>query len=366
MNSKEFQPDYTNILQVLYNNKPKRLPLYEHIIDVPFISKVLGKDITSQGNKSIELESYYSDLIGFWKESTYDAFAYEAGICDMLPGHGAIKGGMPGPIQTRADFEKYPFDDIPKIFWEGHIHRMKAYGGCCYGIFETSEDMVGYEYLCLMQYLDPELFTDLFLKIGELYQTLWSEMIKRYGDIFAFYRMGDDLGFKSNTLIETNVIRAHIIPQYKKVIKLVHEDGKKFLLHSCGNIFSVMEYLIDTGIDAKHSNEDIIAPFDKWIELYNDRIGLFGGIDLSTLCLGDYDEVYRKVLDNGTRFRSIAKGWGLGSGNSLLTHQTKFLLPSTGPCHISHKPEVLQVLLQCQATRAVLSHGQSHYAKFSK
>jgi len=123
MNSKEFQPDYTNILQVLYNNKPKRLPLYEHIIDVPFISKVLGKDITSQGNKSIELESYYSDLIGFWKESTYDAFAYEAGICDMLPGHGAIKGGMPGPIQTRADFEKYPFDDIPKIFWEGHIHR---------------------------------------------------------------------------------------------------------------------------------------------------------------------------------------------------------------------------------------------------
>ena len=328
MKSKTFQPDYRNLLQVLHNKKPKRLPLYEHIIDVPFVAKALETDLDLQGNGSAELEDYYTKLIGFWKESTYDAFAYEAGICDILPGHGAIKGGIPGPIQTRADFERYPFEEIPEIFWESytpHLNAirkvmppgMKAYGGCGYGIFETSEDLVGYEYLCVMQHLDPELFTDLYIRIGELYQTLWSEMIKRYGDLFAFYRMGDDLGFKSNTLIETDTIRTHIIPQYKKVINLAHRDGKKFLLHSCGNIFSVMDSLIEAGIDAKHSNEDAIAPFDKWIDLYGDRIGLFGGIDVNTLYLYDYDEVFRKVLEDGIRFRSVAKGWGLGSGNSI-------------------------------------------------
>lgn len=328
VHSDEFQPDYTNILEVLYNRKPGRLPLYEHIIDEPFVSKALGKELTIQGNKSADLENFYSELIGFWKDSTYDAFAYEAGICDILPGHGAIKGGMPGPIQTRSDFEKYPFEEIPGIFWEAYSPHldairkvmppgMKAYGGCGYGIFETSEDLVGYEYICVMQYLEPELFTDLFLKIGELYQTLWSEMIKRYVDLFVFYRMGDDLGFKTNTLIEPETIRTHIIPQYKKVIDLVHRDGKRFLLHSCGNIFSVMDDLIEAGIDAKHSNEDNIAPFDKWIELYNNRIGLFGGIDVNTLCLNDYDEVYRNVLENASRYRSVARGWGLGSGNSI-------------------------------------------------
>jgi len=328
MNQEKFEPDYTNILQVLYNKRPKRLPLYEHIIDEPFIAKALHKDLTLQGNKPKELEWHYYDLIKFWRDHTYDAFAYEAGICDILPGHGAIKGGMRGPIQNRADFERYPFREIPRIFWETYTPHleairkvmppgMKAYGGCGYGIFETSEDLVGFEYLCVMQHLDPDLFRDIYLKIGDLYQTLWSEMIRRYSDLFVFYRMGDDLGFKSNTLLESDTIREHIIPQYKKIINMVHRNGKKFLLHSCGNIFSVMEDLIAAGIDAKHSNEDIIAPFDKWIELYNDRIGLFGGIDVDRLCLDDYDTLYHKILKDATRFRVKAKGWALGSGNSI-------------------------------------------------
>ena len=38
-----------------------------------------------------------------------------------------------------------------------------------------------------------------------------------------------------------------------------------------------MDDVIALGIDAKHSNEDVIAPFERWIELYGDRIGLLGG-----------------------------------------------------------------------------------------
>lgn len=45
---------------------------------------------------------------------TYDGFDFEAAICDILPGHGAIMGGMQGLVQTRDDFEKYPWKDIPK------------------------------------------------------------------------------------------------------------------------------------------------------------------------------------------------------------------------------------------------------------
>ncbi len=95
------------------------------------------------------------------------------------------------------------------------------------------------------------------------------------------------------------------------------QPARSFCLHSCGCIFDVMEDIIATGIDAKHSNEDQIAPFDKWIDSYNSRIGLLGGIDLNTLCLKKYDEVYSEVLDKGTRFRSRARGYGIGSGNSI-------------------------------------------------
>ncbi|MEN6458186.1 MAG: uroporphyrinogen decarboxylase family protein [Thermoguttaceae bacterium] len=322
-----FSPDYRHLLQVLRNQRPQRLPLYEHHIDLPFICKALGRNIALEGKRHEDFVAFYRQVIAFWRDMTYDGFDYEAAICEIFPGHGAILGGA-GPIQSRDDFNRYPFDELPTIFWDTyrpHLDAirealppgMKAFGGCGYGIFESSEDLVGFEPLCIMQYEDPELFADLFRKIGDLYVTLWSRMIQDYGDIFVFFRMGDDLGHKTSTMLSPRTIRQHILPQYKRVIDLVHQSGKSFLLHSCGCIFDVMEDLVALGIDAKHSNEDQIAPFDRWIADYGDRIGLLGGIDVNTLCLKKPDEVYRETLEKGMRFRAQAKGYGLGSGNSI-------------------------------------------------
>jgi uroporphyrinogen decarboxylase len=78
-----------------------------------------------------------------------------------------------------------------------------------------------------------------------------------------------------------------------------------------------MEDIINLGIDAKHSNEDQIAPFQVWIEKYSDRIGLFGGFDLNLLVLEKPETVRHIVLDRGVQYRKAAKGYGLGSGNSI-------------------------------------------------
>ncbi len=322
-----FQPDARHLLAVLENRRPTRLPLYEHHIDLPFIAQVLGRDLAPQGAQHADYVQHYREVIGFWRNMTYDAFDYEAAVCEIFPGHGAIFGGA-GPIQTRADFERYPFEALPEMFWRTyrpHLEAirealppgMKAYGGCGYGIFESSQDLVGFESLCIMQYDDPELFAELFRRIGDLYVTLWSRMVREFGDLFVFFRMGDDLGYKTSTMLSPATIRQHILPQYQRVIDVVHQAGKRFLLHSCGCIFEVMEDLIALGIDAKHSNEDGIAPYEKWIELYGSRIGLLGGIDVNTLCCRAPTQVRMEVIEKGSRFRRMARGYGLGSGNSI-------------------------------------------------
>lgn len=322
-----FQPDYRHLLEVLYNRRPERLPVYEHHIDLPFIEKCEGEQMGLQGSSEADYDSYYRKITSFWKKMTYDGFDYEAGVCEVFPGHGAIIGGK-GPIQNREDFDRYPFDELPGLYWERYrphleaIRRvlppgMKAFGGVGYGIFEASQDLVGFESLCLMQCMDPELFSDLFEKIGDLYETLWTRMIREYSDIFVFFRMGDDLGHKTATMLDPDTIRQFILPQYRRIIQLVHGSGKRFLLHSCGNIFSVMDDIIACGIDAKHSNEDQIAPFDRWITSYGREIGLLGGIDVNTLCLNSPEEVYRVVLEKGLSYRKQARGYALGSGNSI-------------------------------------------------
>jgi uroporphyrinogen decarboxylase len=168
-----------------------------------------------------------------------------------------------------------------------------------------------------MQVDDPELYDDLYRKIGDTMCVIWTEFLKHYSDTYVACRFGDDLGFKTSLLTHPATLRGQVFPQYKRVIDLVHGAGLPFLLHSCGCIFEVMEDLISLGIDAKHSNEDVIAPFDRWIADYGNRIGLTGGFDMDFLCVQSEAEVYKAVLEQGRRFRDTANGYALGSGNSI-------------------------------------------------
>ena len=194
---------------------------------------------------------------------------------------------------------------------------MRGVGGIGNGLFEISEDLVGFEKLCYLQLDDPDLFADLYNKIGFLLLKLWASLIENFGDVFPICRIGDDMGYKTGTLMAPSTLITHVIPQYKQIIKLIHDSNRPFLLHSCGKIFDVMEELIDAGIDAKHSNEDTIAPFEQWIDRYGSRIGLLGGIDTDLICRMDPDSLFELILDRGRLYREKAKGFAIGSGNSI-------------------------------------------------
>ena len=201
----------------------------------------------------------------------------------------------------------------PEKFPQG----MKAVGGVGNGIFECVQELVGYESLCYLRMDDPELYADIFRKVGQTNLQIWTRFLETYGDIFCVCRFGDDLGFKSNTLLIADDIRQLVIPAYRAIIDQVHLAGKPFLLHSCGCIFEVMDDLIrDAGIDAKHSNEDVIAPFPVWVERYGDRIGNFGGIDTDAVCRLDGKEMERYIEDVVRKSRGHG-GFAFGSGNSI-------------------------------------------------
>jgi uroporphyrinogen decarboxylase len=323
-----FQPDYHFMLDVMANRRPARLPIYEHIISPVIMDKILGVPFAhlEQGDSS-DLEEFFRHYCRFWPLMTYDTVSYEVCITEALPGHGAIMGGK-GPIQDRADFDRYPWDELQDRYWAladrkfAALRRnlppgMKALGGVGNGVLEISEDLVGFESLAYLLADDPQTYADLYRRIGELMLGIWKEFLRRYADIFAICRFGDDLGFRSGTLISPKLIRQVILPQYQPVISLIKGMGKPFIWHSCGRIFAVMEDAIALGINAKHSNEDAIAPFDDWIARYGARIGLLGGIDVDLLCRTLPAGISEEVFVMGRRFRAAAQGYALGSGNSI-------------------------------------------------
>ena len=323
-----FAPDYTNIVAAARNKAAKRLPLYEHQIDDVIMEKIIGREFSAlQDGNAAEAAEYVACVCESYLKCGYDAVTFERWLSVAFPGSGALGGHKPPVITNRADFEKYPWDGVPDNFFKlyGKLFDglreklpagMKAIGGVGCGVFECVEDLVGYQELCLLSYDDPELYADLFKKVGDVSAATWARFIREYGDLYCVLRFGDDLGYKSNTLLPHDDIRTHIIPQYRRVIDMVHASGKPFLLHSCGSIFAVMEDLISAGIDAKHSNEDQIAPFTEWAERYGDRIGNFGGADVDALCHGSEKEIAEYVTDILKKCEGRG-GIAFGSGNSI-------------------------------------------------
>jgi len=323
-----FQPDYRYLESAARNVEAARIPLYEHLINFDVIEKIMNKEFAPLiwGNYE-EKKEFFRNYCAFFMKLGYDTVSFELCIGGVLPGGGALGGHKKGVIQTKEDIEKYPFDEIPELYKKAFhdifraLHEvmpegMKAVGGVGNGVFECVQDLTGYMDLCYISADDPELYADLYKKVGDMSLKIWKNFLREFSDDFCVLRFGDDLGFKSNTLISDDDIVTHIIPQYKRIIDEVHRCGKPFLLHSCGNIFNVMDELISAGIDAKHSNEDQIAPFPVWVEKYGDKIGNFGGIDTDAVCRLSRAEMKEYITD--VVKKSVGRGgFAFGSGNSI-------------------------------------------------
>ena len=326
---KTFLPDYNNLLQAAKNVKPDRIPLYDHKVNDPFISKYFGVNLEAllETGKKEDLRIYFSHVVRFFVEMGYDTVSFEYCIGPTMPGSGSLGGHKPGVIQNRSDFDGYPWEKLEDLYFDSAgiyfemlrevlPEGMKAVGGVGNGIFECVQDVVGYERLCLISFDDPELYKLLFETVGRINAGIWNRFLDNYADIYVVCRFGDDLGYKSSTLLSKQDVLNFILPQYKKVIEIIHSYDKPFLFHSCGCIFEIMDELINAGIDAKHSNEDAIAPFTTWTMQYGNRIGNFGGIDMDILCQKNEDEIRSYTL-NILEQTADCGGVAYGSGNSI-------------------------------------------------
>jgi uroporphyrinogen decarboxylase len=326
----KFEPNYRNMVDTAKNIAAERVCLYEHGVSLDVIEKITGNDIsrlyeTADVDELRHLMTCYND---FWKQMGYDTVTWELGITSIMPGNGALGAHLPGAIKTRKDFDKYPWDTLEQRYfdkWSTHYEilretmpgGMKAFAGPGNGVFECVQDVVGYEHLCLLTIDDPDLYDELFKAAGDVAVAIWKRFLEQYGDIYAVCRFGDDLGYKSSTMLPPNDIKVKIIPQYKRVVDLVHQAGKPFVLHSCGCLFEVMDDIIDVaGIDGKHSNEDAIAPFSVWLEKYGDRISNYGGIDMDVLGQRTPEEIKAYTL-NVLEYSQGHGGVAYGSGNSI-------------------------------------------------
>jgi uroporphyrinogen decarboxylase len=178
--------------------------------------------------------------------------------------------------------------------------------------------LMGYETLCYALYDQRDLVQAiadriLALSVATMKHTLQFERVKIVWG-------SDDMGFRSGTLISPADLREFVLPGHKRMAQMCHDAGRPYILHSCGNLSTIMEDLInEVRIDGRHSYEDTIELVTIAKQRWGNRVALLGGIDLDFLCRGTEEQVRRRVRDTLDTCMP-GGGYCLGTGNTVANY----------------------------------------------
>lgn len=335
------RPDYTRLLNALRRQgDPQQVPFLELFADPEIIATFLGETPIQKAEQTAgreRMEAAVSQLIRFWHRLGYDAFWQGAAL--TLPGTfqletadtaGLSRGRRTwvdecsGRIKSWEDFEAYPWpswsdaDFYPLEYAAAQLPEGMAIIGLISGALEPVCWLMGYQAFAVALYDQPDLVEAMFSKIAEIYVPL-ARAVVQCDRVVALW-MGDDMGFKTGTLISPAHLRKYVFPYQKKIASIAHRCGMPFLLHSCGNLQPVLDDLIDEiGIDAKHSFEDEILPVERFVECYGDRVAAIGGLDMDLLSRGSEAQVRQRTWQILERC-APGRGYVLGSGNSIANY----------------------------------------------
>jgi len=230
-----------------------------------------------------------------------------------------------GIISSWEDFERFPWDEIKPDPSACEFVAQNLPTGMKMAVIavlyeHVMENLLGYEGLFYLLHDDPELVGQVFARWGQKVYEYYEAVVglDAVGTIFH----GDDLGFKTSTLLPPDALREYVFPWFKRYAALAHAHGKMYWYHCCGNVYSggVIEDLIDhVQIDALHSFQDVILPVTDFKERYGGRVAALGGVDVDKMARMDKTslrEYVRGILDRcmpGGRF-------AMGSGNSVTNY----------------------------------------------
>ena len=232
-----------------------------------------------------------------------------------------------GPITSWEEFEQYPWPKVEDVstasleWCQANLpDDMCVIGGGGFAHFaEHLSWLMGYETLCYALFDQRDLVQAMADRLLGIYRGSL-ETILQFDRVEMVWG-SDDMGFKNGTLIGPDDMREFVLTGHKLMAEMAHAAGRPYLLHSCGNLDTIMDDLLDdVKIDAKHSFEDTIeSVIDLKQNGYGQRIALLGGIDVDFLCRASEEQVRARVRET---LEACMPGGGycLGTGNSVANY----------------------------------------------
>ena len=167
-------------------------------------------------------------------------------------------------------------------------------GGAILGYYD-----IGVELYSLAMCDHPEAVERL---IAEQY-----ERARQWVDIVCRHRVGpvfqwcEDLAHKHGPMFSPDFYRRVLFPRLKDAAATVHRAGMKFLLHTDGDVTSLLDDIVAADVDGLNPLEQMDMAWCK--RRYGDRLFFVGNVPSDVMALGTPDQVWaateRTILAGG-------------------------------------------------------------------
>lgn len=327
------------MIALLRKGEPDRVPLWELIINEPTLS--------AWGAKSLEEFVEMEDLDGItifedmkletlgtaeqkelvWRGRTIltgtrqvvrDEWGIIWGITDF-----GIPYPIDGPIKEPADLKTYtPPDPEAPHRLQSLREAVKKFKGRRAIVFLTHDGFEfphylrgGMENLLLDYYDNPRLAHELAEMVIDYKIRLMRRAIREGADAVV---SGDDYANQHGTVMSPQHFRQFVLPYLKRSIDAAHDEGVPFIKHTDGNIWAILDDLVQAGIDALDPIEPAAGMDIGEVKAkYGDRITVIGNVDCSfVLTRGTVEEVEEAVKETIAK-ASPGGGHILASSNSI-------------------------------------------------
>lgn len=169
-----------------------------------------------------------------------------------------------------------------------------TFGGIGFSMFERSWSLMGMENVLMAMITNPDELEKLYDDICE-YNLKVMDIALEY-ELDGFY-FGDDWGQQKGLIMGPNNWRKFIKPRMKKMYAKAKEKGLFVIQHSCGDVESIFEDLIEIGLDCYQTFQPEIYDIAAVKQRYGDRLCFWGGISTQQ-CLAHAtpDEVKQETI----------------------------------------------------------------------
>ena len=337
MNGKE------RILTALSVEEPDRVPLYIHAInEEPIIG--IGKHLTTglpEPRKFHELNDAEKGKLIDTLFLIHEEFGVDGITCFEI-GHqaeldekrvqddwGVISHRNPHgipvpkehPIRDAAELERYRRPEPkPEHLLLLNLARERFKGETALfwmmrGIFVRSWHLVGMENLMIGMATDPEFVHRVAEMVLE-YNLKQLDMLVEAGlDVLI---VEDDVATTRAPMISLEYFKSFVNPYNRKLVERGHELGLKVIRHSDGNLWRLLDVLLETGYDGLNPLEPQADMGLKKVKEYcGDRICLLGNIDCQELLPHGTPEQVEAAVKQAIDDAAEGGGLIICSSNSL-------------------------------------------------